>query len=127
MQLFEHQKIALKSCLESDCKLVIRIPGSGKTFIKLKLAEVFCANSKNKVLFLGPSNLLRQYIDVFTSNGFDGIGVYSGDSLPPARLIMSSFDMLRLYPTKILSINWDCVICDEFHRAKNLKTKTNKI
>ena len=127
MQVFEHQKIALKSCLESDCKLVIRIPGSGKTFIKLKLAEVFCANSKNKVLFLGPSNLLRQYIDVFTSNGFDGIGVYSGDSLPPARLIMSSFDMLRLYPTKILSINWDCVICDEFHRAKNLKTKTNKI
>lgn len=127
MQLFEHQRIALKSCLESDCKLVIRIPGSGKTFIKLKLAEAFCADSKNKVLFLGPPNLLRQYIDVFTSNGFEGIGVYSGDSLPPARLIMSSFDMLRLYPTKILSIKWDCVICDEFHRAKNLKTKTNKV
>ena len=127
MQLFEHQKIALKSCLESDFKLVIRVPGSGKTFIKLKIAEVFCSNPKNKVLFLGPSNLLKQYIDVFKSNGFEGVCVYTGEDNLCSGLLMSSFDMLRIHPEKLLSVNWNCVICDEFHRAKNLKTKTNKV
>lgn len=126
MQLFEHQRRAIDSCLSSSYKLVIRLPGTGKTIIMCEIVKALNLIGCTRILLLGPANLLTQYKRVFGETGITDLNIYSGGKIDSG-LCVSSYDMLRLYPKNALSQTWDCVLCDEFHRSKNKDTQTNKI
>ena len=113
--------------MNSNSKLVIRVPGSGKTLIKYNIVKQLINNNSSRILLLGPANLLYQYERVFKENGLTNCRIYGRDTDITNGLTITSYDMLRLYPEKLLSTKWECVLCDEFHRGKNRKTKTNKI
>ncbi len=127
MTLLEHQKRAITSCINSNSKLVIRVPGSGKTLIKYNIVKQLIDNGFAQILLLGPANLLHQYECVFKENGLVNCKIYDHNTDISQGLTITSYDMFRFYPEKILSTKWECVLCDEFHRGKNKKTKTNKI
>lgn len=125
--LFPHQIKAIEGCLTYPSRLVYRLPGTGKTLICIELVKRQLQKNNNSfILWLGPANLIMQYRKVFDEleisySQFDN---HSHD-IVSGICIFASYEMFRLHMNDFLLKNWDCVICDEFHRAKSSSTQTN--
>lgn len=128
-QLFEHQKQAILFAKNHTHCLIYRLPGTGKTYIGLELVESQLSEhdyGSKKILWIGPAHLIPQYENVFLSLGipFNSYSVSRIIQMGVCNFI--SYELYRGNSNEFLHETWDLVICDEFHRAKNKKTLTNK-
>jgi SNF2 family DNA or RNA helicase len=125
--LFPHQDKAIKESDLYSCRLVYRLPGTGKTLIGAELIKKTLSRKKGAyTLWIGPANLSPQYKDSFDKYGLPS---YCYDAknrnIVTEFCIIVSYETFRLYIDKFLQISWDCVICDEVHRAKSPKAQIN--
>ena len=128
MLLFDHQKNAIDACLNSDAMLVYRLPGTGKTLIGVEIIrKILENNGDNLVLWLSPANIIEQSRQVFNSAGLES---YKFDTkikaIRSGICVFVSYETLRSHVDILEHYVWDCVVCDEFHHAKNSATHTNK-
>ena len=127
--LFPHQLKAIEGCLKYPFRLVYRLPGTGKTLICIELVKRQLQENNNSfILWLGPANLIMQYRKVFEElkipyNQFDS----HSNNITSGICIFASYEMFRLHVDDFLVTKWDCVICDEFHRAKSNSSQTNSV
>jgi len=128
INLFAHQSKAIRESATFPYRLIFRLPGTGKTFIGVEiLKKIIFENNSTYCLWIGPANLLKQYKDVF-----DDVGLFSyyfnsskKEFLRNACAIVS-YETFRLNIETFLDFSWDCIICDEAHRAKSTQTQINQ-
>lgn len=127
MELFEHQKRAICRSSSFQSQLIIRSPGTGKTLIAITIVQrQLQENPKSNILWIGPANLEKQYINNFLNYLLPNHSIFLERSIESGHCNFCSFDMVRLNGEMLCSVNWDLIIVDEVHRAKNILTKTNK-
>jgi len=128
-KLFYHQLKALEGCSAFPFRLIYRLPGTGKTRIGVELVKKqLCAKNGSMILWLGPANLIMQYQKVFKEFNIE-YNIFKPDyaDMSSGICVVASYEMMRLHFVKFINKRWDCVICDEFHRAKNHATQTNSV
>ena len=127
MELFKHQSSAVEHSKKSPFLLIIRSPGTGKTLIGTTIAQEELQNNAHaKILWIGPANLENQYKNVFDTLALPYNSVSSARNIKSGCCNICSFDILRLHEPLFCNMNWDLVLIDEVHKAKNSATKTNK-
>ena len=126
-KLFRHQIKAIDGCKLHPYRLIYRLPGTGKTFICIELVKKQLSENPNSfILWLGPANLIQQYQKVFTNMNMSFSQFNSKmEEITKGSCIFSSYEMFRLHIDSFIKNEWDCVICDEFHRAKSNTTQIN--
>ena len=128
MELFKHQSSAVEHSKKSPFLLIIRSPGTGKTLIGTTIAQEELQNNAHaKILWIGPANLENQYKNVFDTLALPYNSVSSARNIKSGCCNICSFDILRLHEPLFCNMNWDLVLIDEVHKAKNSATKTNII
>jgi|GEM_PF-1897142 superfamily II DNA or RNA helicase len=122
--LFGHQKRAIERAVSQRRLLIVRPFGSGKTLIGLCVADQLLSHQARYGLWVGPAHLLSQVKDEARDWGLTLTICRVSDtpaSFQPG-LHLASYNRLRLSREIFLSRQWDFVIVDEVHRAKNPST-----
>ena len=129
--LFPHQEEAVLQVLQKmqGSALLADEVGLGKTIIALSiLSELKIRNLVNTVLILTPSSLVNQWYQEIIEKYNEKIPVVaSGRGKFDRDQLITSINLFRRYPEKIINRSWDMVIVDEAHRVKNQKTKTYQL
>lgn len=124
--LFQHQKKAIESCSKVSNRLIYRLPGTGKTLIGIELVKKeYYHNNKSLVLWICPANLIDQCHENFHDYELKYNDIFPAIDIVEGMCNICSYDMLRLNLSFFARKSFDLVICDEFHKAKNDKAKTN--
>ena len=126
-KLFQHQIKAIQGCMVHHFRLIYRLPGTGKTLIAVELIKRQLQTKHNSlILWLGLANLVIQYEKVFNVQNipFHPFNPKIDHNISGI-CVFASYEMFRLHSDYFLSKDWDCVICDEFHKAKSDTTQIN--
>lgn len=127
VELFEHQKRAIARSHIFPYQLIIRSPGTGKTLIGINIVlNQIQQDGKSKILWIGPAHLENQYKCSFNKFALKYHSIFSNNAIRYGECNLCSFDMLRLNERMLCNVEWDVVLVDEIHKAKNHLTKTNK-
>jgi len=126
IELKEHQKDALDFILENNGRaLLAHDTGTGKTLSSIAGFEELKKQKKaKKALVLMPASLLTNFRDngikKFTNSTYGDVGENKDYSL-------MSMEMFRRDPESVMTDNeFDTLIVDEIHRAKDPQSVTNK-
>jgi superfamily II DNA or RNA helicase len=127
LKLFEHQKRAVARSMLFPFQLIVRSPGTGKTLIGINIAlNQIQQNRCSHILWIGPANLENQYRTNFKRFSLDSHSIFPDRTIQEGCCNLCSFDMMRLNEQMLCGVNWDLILVDEIHKAKNILTKTNQ-
>ncbi|MCS7306161.1 MAG: DEAD/DEAH box helicase [Thermoguttaceae bacterium] len=130
VELFTHQRKGIERALAKKRLLLIRPLGSGKTAIGLHIAARLLKEPGSVVLWVAPAHLLPQLLQEQERWSVD-YPVEIVQKVPPAvipgTLYAMSYDRLRLSRSWVEQQKWKCLIVDEVHHAKNLKTQNHVV
>ena len=134
VRLLEIQKEAIKKFWKTGNLLVVLPTGTGKTVVALTIIQQFVnkLHDKFKCLIVVPANLrtnITQNIDKFkfrfNAQIIKNVQQFL-DSYENNNVFVVSYNFLRLHPELFVDKQWDLLICDELHYAKNIATKNYK-
>ena len=134
MNLYQFQQEAVDKFFKSGSLLVSITTGGGKTVVALEIIRRFLKKNSNfRCLIISPANLRQNFVQniekfklkinsciVTDKSQFE-------DCYKTFNVLIVSYNFLRLYfQSVIFKFNWDLVICDELHYAKNTATVNYK-
>lgn len=97
-KIIEFFKTSNKCC-------AIQATGTGKTFLILRLLEMFQNENKNAVIFAPNREIIKQTKNKMKKYGINNAVFYTYQKLS------------RMYDNEIVNINADLIVCDELHRT----------
>lgn len=126
--LFYHQQLALSKASTSDACLFIRLPGTGKTLIQICIIKYLLKLSCDNILWIGPAHLISHYKSYLRSHDIPYVNNFlTFHRQPQNKVMLCSYDYMRLHKKFFLSQKIKNIIVDEIHHAKNPKTKTSNV
>lgn len=124
--LYQHQQQAINTTDITDSALIIRGAGSGKTRIGIEIVKKNITEN-NFILWICPASLISQAMKDFDNAEIPNYKFISKDrTINKGSVIFVSYDLLKRNISLFTSKSWDLIICDEFHRTRNVKTITNQ-
>ena len=97
-KIIEFFNISNKCC-------AIQATGTGKTFLILRLLEMFQSEDKNAVIFAPNREIIKQTKNKMKKYGINNAVFYTYQKLS------------RMSDNEIININADLIVCDELHRT----------
>lgn len=134
--LYKKQKKAVKLFAKRKQIALFMEPGTGKTITALAMVDQKQRKKRRHLLVLVvcPKNIISSWSDELEDHieDYQFFGslkdFYKGgvDTSKSYTFVVINYEQMRIHIDKLVKCNWDFVIPDESHRAKNRRAKTSK-
>ncbi len=132
LQLLSYQKESIRRFIKNDYRLLVALPtGAGKTIVAVYSIFLLIRKQQDRCLVITPANLKFNIADTLKKY-FPHISIVVTDKdtfdedYKTKQVIVISYNFLRMYKEKLTSKQWNLLVVDELHYAKNITSETFK-
>jgi SWI/SNF-related matrix-associated actin-dependent regulator 1 of chromatin subfamily A len=125
-KLLNHQDENVRFSASRKVTLIADPPGLGKTFSVIALTNCFLPK---RILVICPSSLKinwQREFQKFSIHDHLTIGVGTPKDFPDTDIVILNYDVVAKYHDKLVAVNWDFMVLDEAHFAKNPDAERTK-